>query len=106
MRGKKRHRAVSMDPIAMSDFLKQQARAAGAPPDPTAFLTLDGGGPTKAAPAPQVSRLFCIGYEMTLPHRPGTLKRRPSTLYCRQEGRLQCQQLACLLLAWEEVLDG
>ncbi len=49
MKGKKRHRAPSMDPIQMSAFLKQAAASFGAPPDPTAFLTLE---------APKVSLCF------------------------------------------------
>ena len=41
MKGKRRHRASSMDPIEMSAFLKQAAASFGAPQDPSAFLTLE-----------------------------------------------------------------
>ena len=42
MKGKKRHRAISMEPIAMSDFLRQAAVSFGAKPEPTAFMTVEG----------------------------------------------------------------
>lgn len=41
MKGKKRHRSGSMDPIAMSDFLKQAAISFGARPEPAAFMTVE-----------------------------------------------------------------